>query len=201
MGPPGLGEWKRATPGDARQWLSGTLANWWVSGGWALDLHLGRQTRAHGDVDIGVFRDDLPQVLALLPDWQVMEAVGGVLRPLGSPRPGPDVHSLWAKPAMSNEWWLQILLDERDGSEWVYRRANVVRAPLDAHVLHDAAGLRYLRPEIQLLYKSKAPRDRDEQDLRAVLPSLDRAARDWLRGALERTAPGHPWIGEVDAVG
>ena len=29
---------------------------WWVAGGWALDLFLGRMTRPHHDVDVAILR-------------------------------------------------------------------------------------------------------------------------------------------------
>lgn len=31
---------------------------WFVAGGWAIDLFLGRMTRAHEDVDVAIFRED-----------------------------------------------------------------------------------------------------------------------------------------------
>ncbi|MCL4541605.1 MAG: hypothetical protein M1396_04620 [Chloroflexi bacterium] len=31
---------------------------WFIAGGWAIDLFLGRQTRAHKDVEIAVLRQD-----------------------------------------------------------------------------------------------------------------------------------------------
>jgi hypothetical protein len=53
---------------------------------------------------------------------------------------------------------------------------------------------RYLRPEIQLLYKAKAPRAKDEADLKALLPAFGRGERTWLAKALEMSAPGHEWL-------
>jgi hypothetical protein len=52
------------------------------------------------------------------------------------------------------------------------------------------ADRRYLAPELQLLYKSKDVRPKDQVDAEEVIPSLsdERAAR--LRGAL---APDHAW--------
>jgi hypothetical protein len=52
-------------------------------------------------------------------------------------------------------------------------------------------------PEITLLFKAKHRRSKDEADLAAVLPHLDDAARGWLRDALQRTQPGHPWLDQV----
>jgi hypothetical protein len=39
---------------------------YWLFGGWAVDFHAGRVTRAHSDVDIAVWRRDLTVVRSLL---------------------------------------------------------------------------------------------------------------------------------------
>jgi Aminoglycoside-2''-adenylyltransferase len=39
---------------------------YWVLGGWAVDFHLGRPTRAHDDVDIAVWVEDLPRISDVL---------------------------------------------------------------------------------------------------------------------------------------
>ena len=54
--------------------------------------------------------------------------------------------------------------------------------------------LRYLAPEIQCLYKSKAPRERDEADFAQICPLLAADVRRWLHDALELTPPDHNWI-------
>ena len=38
----------------------------WLAGGWAVDAIVGRQTRAHGDMDVAVDTRDLPRLLELL---------------------------------------------------------------------------------------------------------------------------------------
>ena len=47
---------------------------WYVAGGWAIDLFLGRSTRAHSDVDIAILRrdrqDDFDNVLEVLKEEQ-----------------------------------------------------------------------------------------------------------------------------------
>ena len=50
-----------------------------------------------------------------------------------------------------------------------------------------------LSPEIQLLYKSKGRREKDEVDFSRVLPLLTEEEKEWLGQALETVAPGHPW--------
>jgi lincosamide nucleotidyltransferase A/C/D/E len=42
----------------------------WVDGGWGVDALVGRQTRAHGDLDLGVVRPQLDEVV------RVLEGVG-----------------------------------------------------------------------------------------------------------------------------
>jgi hypothetical protein len=44
---------------------------WWISGGRALDLHLGRTWRSHEDTDVGVVRRDLGSVYSLLSGWDL----------------------------------------------------------------------------------------------------------------------------------
>jgi hypothetical protein len=47
--------------------------------------------------------------------------------------------------------------------------------------------------EIQLLYKAKHVRPRDELDFEAVTPELSDEARRWLLQSLARTLPSHAW--------
>jgi hypothetical protein len=61
-------------------------------------------------------------------------------------------------------------------------------------VRRSSDGLPYLAPEIQLLYKSKEPRERDDRDFAQISPLLAADARRWLQHALELTAPDHKWI-------
>ncbi|HEX5939969.1 MAG TPA: hypothetical protein VFZ12_06380, partial [Dehalococcoidia bacterium] len=55
-------------------------------------------------------------------------------------------------------------------------------------------GIPYLRPEICLLFKAKAVRDKDRADFEAALPRMSHAQRAWLHTALERVHPDHDWI-------
>jgi hypothetical protein len=168
---------------------------WAVAGGWALDLALGRATRPHADVDVAVFRGDQDAVRAALPGWHFEAAVGGTLVPWApGVRLDLPVHEVHARPpAGAPGPALEFLLNERVGADWVYRRDPGVRLPLARAIREAPGGVRVLAPEVVLLYKSKAPRATDEQDFRAARPLLDAEGRAWLRAALQRAAPGHPW--------
>jgi S-adenosylmethionine synthetase len=54
-------------------------------------------------------------------------------------------------------------------------------------------GIAFLAPEIQLLYKARATRAKDQADFDQVVPHLDREARTWLRQSLARLDPEHVW--------
>lgn len=56
-----------------------------------------------------------------------------------------------------------------------------------------ANGIPYLAPDVQLFYKAKNPRPKDETDLAAVLPTLTDDRRQWLADAITRTYGRHPW--------
>jgi hypothetical protein len=66
--------------------------------------------------------------------------------------------------------------------------------PLRELVRLGPGGCPYLRPEVQLLYKAKQRRAKDEADFAAVAPLLDPDPRRWLRAALARIHPSHPWL-------
>ncbi len=179
--------------------LASLRAPWAVAGGWAIDLALGRTTRPHADVDIAVFRNEQAELRSALSGWRFEVAVGGMLTPWA-----PDVslelpvHEVHAQPpAGTSGPALEFLLNEREGTDWVYRRDPAVRLPLARAIREVPGGIRVLAPEIVLLYKSKAPRATDEHDFRAARPLLDAEGRAWLRAALLRATPTHPWAADL----
>ncbi|MCY7403022.1 MAG: hypothetical protein LH477_19110 [Nocardioides sp.] len=54
--------------------------------------------------------------------------------------------------------------------------------------------MRYLRPEITLLYKVALHRPKDDRDLAVTWPLLGAAEQDWLREAVGRLSPEHAWL-------
>lgn len=189
------GTWQPSTPEAAARWFTSLQAPWWIAGGWALDLYTGNQSRPHKDLDVGILRRDAAQVLASLVSWDVYEAKNGVLSRLAAgAHPRANVFSLWCRPAQTQLWVLELMLDEAQDEHWVYRRHGQIRRSLDSAIRRNPQGIPYLSPEIQLLYKSQRPRAEDHADFRRVLPKIEPAGRDWLRECLEATDPAHPWL-------
>lgn len=170
---------------------------WAVAGGWAIDLALGRATRPHADVDVAVFRSDQGALRAVLRDWDLAVAAQGELTPWA-----PDawlalpLHALHVRPpsGLAGRPSFEVLLNERDGDTWVYRRDPGVRLPLADAMWALPNGLRVLAPAVVLLFKSTAPRPSDEADWIAAQPLLDVESRAWLRAAIARAQPAHPWV-------
>jgi hypothetical protein len=195
VGPPSHESWGALTPDEIVVLLSAVRSLWWVAGGWALDLFLGKVTRAHKDLDIGIFRKDAAIVLAELPGWEFFEVKDGVLTQLIDGNAlHPDVNSLWCKRTSATQWEFELMLDGWDGEFWIFRRDARITYPLSSAIRRDPEGIAYLAPEIQLLYKARATRAQDQADFDHVVPHLDRDARTWLRDSLMSTDPEHAWI-------
>lgn len=198
--PSPLGNWATTTPEEAASWFSSLTVPWWIAGGWALDLFRGRQLRTHGDLDVGVLRRDSPQLLAALSNWEIFEAQNGALSQLHyGVAPRQEVNSLWCRPAGSKLWNVEVLLDAGDTHSWVFRRQAQIRRPWNEVIRRTPQDLPYLAPEIQLLYKARAPRPRDQDDFEHVVSRLDTPARKWLQVSLQITQPGHAWLAVLGA--
>ncbi|NNF29735.1 MAG: aminoglycoside adenylyltransferase [Gemmatimonadetes bacterium] len=186
--------WSGLEPAEVAQLLSGINRDWWVSGGWALDLWLGRSTRTHGDFDIGCWHDDLPSVLVSLSGWECYAAHQGSLTRLGDGRV-PAGSSVWMhRRERSTSWDLQLMPEDRWELRWRFRRDARVTLPAQETLFTTDSGIRVLRPEIQLLYKAKDVRPRDQADFDEVVPSLNDERQGWLAESLRIVHPGHPWI-------
>ncbi|WP_410571520.1 nucleotidyltransferase domain-containing protein [Amycolatopsis sp. cmx-4-61] len=174
-------------------------APWWIAGGYAVELAVGRAFREHADVDVLLLRRDQLAVQEALPTWEWWAAdPPGTLRPWGRGELlGDGVDDVWCRPSASAPWRLQIMLDPAAGDEWVSRRNPAVRREIALLGGVSAEGLPYLAPEVQLFAKAHGTRPKDEEDFAAALPVLDAAQRRWLAEALGRTYGAHPWLGRL----
>lgn len=167
-----------------------------MAGGWAIDLFVGRQTREHRDLDIQVLRRDQAAVRAALHRWDIYAVdPPGALRPWrsGEVLPG-HVHDIWCRRAPDAPWALQLMLLDTERGRWVCRRDRRVGGPVCRFGRRDGAGVPYVAPEVQLLFKAREPRPQDEEDFAVALLRLDAAARRWLGAALGIVSPDHPWL-------
>lgn len=196
------GRWEPHTPEDVATLFDGYPGTWWVAGGWALQAFTGVE-REHDDTDASVLRVDLPLLRRHLAGvLHVWSAAAGALRPLlpdeeidAAPDEAlpPGCGQVWTRRDAFEPWEYDIMLAPGTADEWVYKRDESIRMPM-SEALWVRAQIPYLQPQIQLLYKAKGLRAKDQLDFDNTLPHLDESRRTWLAAALEQTLPGHPWI-------
>lgn len=157
--------------------------------------------RAHEDIDVLILRRDQLAVRSLFGTWDVQAAL---------PPPRDEtwpflpwrrddildeaIHDIWCRADATQPWALQLMINDSRDDQWIFRRLPTIRRPIVTIGGVTPEGIPYLAPEIQLLYKAKGLRSKDEADFRQALPALRRERRAWLREALLQTHPQHPWL-------
>lgn len=194
-----MGPWSPLGVAETAALFAGLDAPWWIAGGWAIDLFLGRQTRAHSDTDVLLLRRDQLVAQRALAGWDLHAAdPPGVLRPW---REGewlaPPIQDMFGRRTPASDWALQLMLLEGEGERWIFRRTPAIGGPITALTRRSAEGIPFLAPEVQLLHKAHSLRPKDEADFALVLPLLDERARNWLAEALSLHAPAHPWLARL----
>jgi len=190
--------WSRISPTQLARELRGAGDIWWIAGGWSLELFTAATARGHDDIDISCFRDDLARLRRTLADCSYHATQDGRLRPLAPDEAvAEDVNTLWCRLPGSRFWDFEVMIEQRRGDEWCFRRDPAARLPVPDLTWTQEDGMRVVRPEVQLLYKAKDVRPRDERDFRAVLAHLSGTATRWLSEALARVHPGHTWLDEI----
>jgi len=194
--PPDPGRWEPLALDEVAALLEGCTAPWWIAGGYAIDAFVGDfARRPHEDVDVGLLARDQVAIRDCLAGWDLQCA-----DPPGHLRPWPvgelleePIHDIWARESPGAPWRIQLMLNPATANAWVYRRDRRITRRL-AELVHRVSGIPYLAAEVQLLFKATTGRDKDEQDFRDALPSLDAGQCGWLGWALELAHPHHPWL-------
>jgi hypothetical protein len=189
--------WKPFSVREVAAVFSGAPFFWCIAGGHAIEFAVGREIRAHGDIDLLVLRKDAAAVRHSLSAWDCwMADPPGQLRPwpIDETLP-PHAHDVWCRKDTNDDWRFQLMFDESNGKLWQSRRSAQISRPIDAITQTDDAGIGHLVPEIQLFYKARQPRPKDEIDFAAVLPKLSAHQLNWLRDAILTVyGDDHPWF-------
>lgn len=157
-----LDEWRPIRVDEIQKELGG-FHSWCLCGGLATDWCAGRQTREHGDTDIGVFRKDLADCLREFSRGRVFlcDPPGSLTPWTGNPI-SEAVHDIWIADHEIAHWVMQIMVYDDEGSVVVYRRDRRIRWDKAAHSI-DVRGMKVINPAITLLFKANkesfAPKD------------------------------------------
>lgn len=187
-----LGSWQPLDLPATVELFSAAQFRWWISGGRALELHLGRTWRTHEDTDVGVTRSDLNALPPILSGWDVHVAATGTLTRWDGQPLDARLHqnNLWCRRDPNGPWLLDVTIGDGNDDFWIYRRDPTVQVRWDHAVLQTTLGVPYLAPDLQLLYKSTHVRPKDTIDAGEVIPELDTRHRVRLAQLLPDE---HPW--------
>ncbi|KGP73452.1 nucleotidyltransferase domain-containing protein [Pontibacillus yanchengensis] len=193
-----IDNWNPITVSEVNEVFSKIPINWCIAGGWALDIHMGEETREHKDIDVIIFRED-QQVLYkyLYGAWDLYKAENGKLEAWIQGEYLCSKHDIWVSKDANSSWAFQIMLVDTENDEWIYQREKSIRASIEEIIHESQDGIPYIKPEIQLLYKagSSIIRNKDFQDFQTILPFLDAREKKWLRDAINKQFPcGHYWL-------
>jgi hypothetical protein len=190
------GDWAPLDPDGLAAFMDGFERPWWIVGGWSIEAFTGAP-REHEDVDLSILACDLTAFREHVgEEWNLWSNHGGTLRPFNDRHPEVlDVQSqVWVRRSAADPWVIDLpITPDRDGL-WTSKRDPDHVAPLDDVTWVADDGIRYLRPEIALLYKAVLHRPKDDRDLAVTWPLLGAEQQAWLRDAVRRLYPGHAWV-------
>ncbi|MCM2387538.1 nucleotidyltransferase domain-containing protein [Streptomyces albipurpureus] len=185
------------TPVEVARQLAGISTPWYVAAGWALDLFRGRQTRAHGDIEIAIPAAGFPEVRNRFPGYVFDAAGSGRIWENARPEVLAAVHQTWLRDPATDNYLLDVFREPHDGDTWICRRDEKVRLPYSDIIHRTRDGIPYLAPELVLLFKAKHARRKDQADFDATVPYMSPAQRVTLAELLARVHPGHPWLSDL----
>jgi hypothetical protein len=185
--------------------MAGFPHPWFISGGWAIDLFLNQVTRPHSDVEIGLLRNHQQALQTQFAGWRLTK--NDFLRPEGAARVPWDNDDWVAAPLFQVQAWrpedeepaYDFFLNDSVEGAWQFRHVPSITRPVEEMSMRSPDGIPFLVPEIQLAFKGKGQRPKDEHDFTHVLPHLSEAQRVWLARTLKAAYGTHSWIARLDA--
>jgi hypothetical protein len=189
------GDWDPLTPSELAGLMAGFGPPWWVVGGHAIEAFTG-VPRFHEDLDLVVFSEHLPELRAQLGrTFHLWSNHGGTLRVIDDrcPEPLHPLSQVWMRVDARSPWRVDCILNASVDGRWQSRHDESLVADLEDVTWVHGDGVRYLEPELVLLFKAKQVRAKDDLDLANAWPLLSGEKRTWLRDAVRARYPDHRW--------
>jgi len=161
-------DWKAFSLDDLLKLLDG-FDRWFLDGGVALDHFLGRSSRTHGDIDIGVLSRDFEALLVFLIErgLEVYDACHE-LKQVNLPGSSEKSYNYWV--ADGKHYKVQVLVYEAEKNLVVFRRNPAMTWPLETFAL-TIKGVRVVNPLVIYAYKvtTRSPEPKDFADVASLL--------------------------------
>jgi hypothetical protein len=194
--------WQPLTIDEVQERFGKVAVPWWIAGGHAIDLFVGWVTRSHADIDIEMFRKDREVLFDVFPGWDLHTVShGGLVAWWRGTKIAPHVFGVWGRPSPAEPWAIEVMLADGDETTWRFRRDPDISLSGEQLIRSSPSGIPYCTPEVQMLYKSKMARPKDDIDMARVLHLMSEPQRQWLADAISRSDPNHPWIGLLGMAG
>lgn len=196
------GDWDPLTPHELAVLMDGFPHPWWIVGGHAIEAFTGVR-RFHEDIDLVVFAEHAPALRDQLGHrFHLWCNDGGTFRVLDDEHPEllAPLCQIWMRENARCPWRVDCITNPSRDGRWVSRRDESLEADLEDVTWVAGDGIRYLNPEVALLFKGRQKRVKDEVDLGNALPLMTPRQRDWLSDHI-RSAYGddHPWLTRIPA--
>ncbi len=193
---PDLEAWEPWVPEAFGERMVGASVPWYVAGGWAIDLFVGRRTRDHEDLEVAVPSSRFVELASRFPEMDFWVPQGEEeLAAMTEETLGGESHQTWARERSTQRWRFDVFREPHDGDVWICRRDETIRRPYAEIVARsEDGGIPHLVPEVVLLFKAKAARDKDRADLEVAWPLMTPDQQGWFHDALARVHPGHEWL-------
>lgn len=171
--------------------------SWSIAGGWAISIFIGYEIRKHKDIEIAILRRDQLALQRYLKNWEFKKVIPDTgemeIWKNGEYLELP-VHEIHAYNINYDPSALEILLNESNENEWVFRRNPEISRPISKLGIQSKMRIPILSPEIILLYKAKNPNNQDETDFNTIYKLLNKEQRNWLKESIKVCYPEHPWL-------
>jgi hypothetical protein len=175
---------------------------WWIGGGWAIDIWAGAPSREHEDIEICVLRSDQKALQAYCADWQFLTPVNDQWAPMADGEQLEFPRTMWqlrrtpetkAPDEMPPEF--EFILNDVTNGEWLYQYNRDIHLQMERIISRSPLGLLVTAPEIVLLHKGWwTHRQKDDHDFQRVRHLLTTTQRAWLHEQLQAHQPDNPWL-------
>lgn len=167
---------------------------WFISGGWAVDIALGRITREHDDLDICIYREDVKEALEYFENWKIKVTVPGENRLVDYEQFSDLSLPRYSLHLFRDKDFIEILLTEREGDEVLFRKNKNITLHTDDFALNDREGRPFVNPLWQLLFKSLNPREKDNEDFNNYVIIMNDKQKLWLASGIRIMKPDSVWL-------
>ncbi|MFC5528340.1 nucleotidyltransferase domain-containing protein [Cohnella yongneupensis] len=166
---------------------------WYIAGGWTFDLAANEITRTHKDMDICIFREEIPFAIPYFHEWDIQVAIPGEHRLVPYKTMSDLDPPRYCLHLFKENEFLEILVTERNEDEVIFRKNRKIKMQMSEFSKGNQRP--YVNPAWQLLFKSLSTREEDEHDFKIYMDRVDDdRSKKWLLQSIIEANGNKNWI-------